>query len=412
MANRLRVTTPKAHKNPRGVRGPQYRWNKTNIWTELLEKRDDAVERGVVAIYKRQTSDEQRMQETKYNNKVGFTGADAEFGSSLAQQLLRGYHLTAKQMLYARRMMKRYAGQLAKIANKQIANPRYVSLQDFEDYKSESPLLLSQRNDLAKYATAVRNREKLLGRHLTDRELMELETRRVNPRLLTHVCRECGGRYSLNRMLTHLQKIHHYSLPNAQLEVQSMGRWSTTQKPHRHQDNPASRTTQCPNCGANFSGATGQLLFCPKCYKPWPGVTQAELQSAYGTQYGNEIWSGKATSATHAKNPPGVAAAGTHDQSMKSLYLSFHQNPPAQVHRLHIESPEKAIAIGRLTRIDYEPFGSSGHIGSIFTHKVGDVGNKVLPSNQILATDGKNFLLIKDDLKKKYPVFSSRGILG
>lgn len=75
------------------------------------------VERGIVAIYRYQTSAEQRDQTTEVNNKVGFNSVDAQLLSSFAKHILNGRSLTERQLPYAFRKMKKYAGQLTKIAN-------------------------------------------------------------------------------------------------------------------------------------------------------------------------------------------------------------------------------------------------------------------------------------------------------
>jgi hypothetical protein len=72
--------------------------------------------RGLVAIYHKQTEDEQRDAATKHTNGVGFTGVDATFASSLAEQVIRRGSLSPKQMIFARKIMKKYAAQLVRIA--------------------------------------------------------------------------------------------------------------------------------------------------------------------------------------------------------------------------------------------------------------------------------------------------------
>lgn len=84
---------------------------------QLLLKSDKAVLRGLAVIYGRQTRDEQDSEFTKHNNGIGFSGFDANFLTSLAKQVEQRGYLTPKQMVYARKRMLRYAGQLAKVAN-------------------------------------------------------------------------------------------------------------------------------------------------------------------------------------------------------------------------------------------------------------------------------------------------------
>lgn len=96
--------------------------NKAEI-VELLKVNDRAVARAVFVLNERQTLDEQISEETKYQNGVGFTGADARMGTSMAQFYTRTGYLTAKQVAYWRKPNKngvmriaKYAGQLLEIA--------------------------------------------------------------------------------------------------------------------------------------------------------------------------------------------------------------------------------------------------------------------------------------------------------
>lgn len=75
------------------------------------------VEKAILVLYDRQTSDEQATQETGHNNAQGFTSADARRMSFVAEFLKSGKHLTREKALgtYGRKLQK-YAGQLARIA--------------------------------------------------------------------------------------------------------------------------------------------------------------------------------------------------------------------------------------------------------------------------------------------------------
>jgi ssDNA-binding Zn-finger/Zn-ribbon topoisomerase 1 len=95
------------------TKGP---WTKEAI-IDLINTREDAVLKGIVIIYNRQTTDEQVTRDTKYLNGRGFNGFDAEFGSSLAVQVIDKHYLSIKQMEFARRLLRKYAGQLAEVAN-------------------------------------------------------------------------------------------------------------------------------------------------------------------------------------------------------------------------------------------------------------------------------------------------------
>ena len=79
------------------------------------------LERAVLAIYKRQTSAEQQSEATQLRNCVGFNAFDAQLASYLAKWLLAGRRLSGKWLERARRMMPKYAGQLADIANSRAA---------------------------------------------------------------------------------------------------------------------------------------------------------------------------------------------------------------------------------------------------------------------------------------------------
>lgn len=105
---------------------------KRKIWTKedikgLLLRNDKAVWKGLLAIYQRQTADEQLQNETCHNNGIGFNGVDAGILSSFAQQvntydpLVSKYKtpLSKKQIDLARKKMIKYSGQLAEIANAQ-----------------------------------------------------------------------------------------------------------------------------------------------------------------------------------------------------------------------------------------------------------------------------------------------------
>ena len=82
----------------------------------LLARCDQAVERAVVAIYRRQTQDEQQTDETRHRNGIGFAACHAGRGSYYARWVLSGRHLDGLHLEKARRMMRSYAGQLAAIA--------------------------------------------------------------------------------------------------------------------------------------------------------------------------------------------------------------------------------------------------------------------------------------------------------
>ena len=82
----------------------------------LLDGSDTAVERAVLAIYNRQTCDEQAREDTRHRNGVGFASCHAHLGSYYAKWILSGRHLTGKHLDKARRMVRWYSKQLCEIA--------------------------------------------------------------------------------------------------------------------------------------------------------------------------------------------------------------------------------------------------------------------------------------------------------
>lgn len=85
-----------------------------------IETSQEWLERGIVAIFNRQTRDEQADQVTKHQNGVGFNGVDARYMSYLARWLKSGKHLSGNHLVKARNKMVKYVGQLTKIANGEI----------------------------------------------------------------------------------------------------------------------------------------------------------------------------------------------------------------------------------------------------------------------------------------------------
>jgi len=92
----------------------------------LILMNDRAVERAIVAIYNCQTEDEKSTSDTRHNNKVGFSGADARLGSYYAKWVLGGNKLTGKHLEKARAMANKYVRQLVQIATNKM-NIEYVS---------------------------------------------------------------------------------------------------------------------------------------------------------------------------------------------------------------------------------------------------------------------------------------------
>lgn len=95
---------------------------------DLLDRSDEAVIRGLLRIYERQTFDEQKSEFTKHDNGIGFSAADGHILSSFAKQVKKHQidpnpryktPLSPKQMAMARARIRKYARQLCEIANQQ-----------------------------------------------------------------------------------------------------------------------------------------------------------------------------------------------------------------------------------------------------------------------------------------------------
>jgi hypothetical protein len=95
-------------------------WDKEKI-KQLILTNDEAVERGMVAIYRRQTQDEKQVKATKHNNTIGFSSAHSRLGSYYAQWVLSGKHLTGYHLVKARKMMMHYSRQLVEVANQKAS---------------------------------------------------------------------------------------------------------------------------------------------------------------------------------------------------------------------------------------------------------------------------------------------------
>jgi hypothetical protein len=75
--------------------------------------------RALSRIYSFQTEDEKSRKDTYYINNVGFTGADGEFLSSLAEQWEEKHFLSEKQMKCLFKLMPKYWKQIWNISNQE-----------------------------------------------------------------------------------------------------------------------------------------------------------------------------------------------------------------------------------------------------------------------------------------------------
>jgi hypothetical protein len=92
------------------------------VWTrgeieDMLRTQDGAVERAMVAIWERQTGDEQVTQDVKHSNGRGFSHWSARSGSYYAGWIRSGRRLSGKHLDKARNIALHHAQQLCDFAN-------------------------------------------------------------------------------------------------------------------------------------------------------------------------------------------------------------------------------------------------------------------------------------------------------
>lgn len=110
----------------------EQKWTKQQIRSKMeanTVEGDAWVVKGMLAILKFQTDEEQAFGQTVEDNGVGFNGVDAEILTSFCDQASRvlaniptdkyrySKCLSPKQMEIARKKMLKYSAQLARIAN-------------------------------------------------------------------------------------------------------------------------------------------------------------------------------------------------------------------------------------------------------------------------------------------------------
>lgn len=101
--------------------------NKTQV-IALLMSNDRAVEKAIVALYHRQTVDEQHTSSTVHPNGRGFNAFHAERGTYWAKWVISGRRLTGRHLVGAREMACYYARQLAELSVTR-AVPRTINVK-------------------------------------------------------------------------------------------------------------------------------------------------------------------------------------------------------------------------------------------------------------------------------------------
>jgi len=93
------------------------RWD-TALMRRFLASSDKAVKRGMLRIWSFQTQDERFSHATRQSNGVGFNKFDAPRAGALLEKVMRQKEQwTDADVRQGRRLLMKYAGQLAQQAN-------------------------------------------------------------------------------------------------------------------------------------------------------------------------------------------------------------------------------------------------------------------------------------------------------
>lgn len=84
---------------------------------ELFLQDKDFLIRSLLKLYEFQTDEEQKIKNTKNINGEGFTGFDGRILSNLCEFYKKNKYFSPKQLAVVRKLMPKYAGQIANIAN-------------------------------------------------------------------------------------------------------------------------------------------------------------------------------------------------------------------------------------------------------------------------------------------------------
>ena len=77
-----------------------------------ISVKDSTAIHTLLFVYDNQVFDEQKCEDVKYHNGIGFKPQDAKLGSSFAKWYKDKGFFTAKQMSAVKRMVAKYAGQV------------------------------------------------------------------------------------------------------------------------------------------------------------------------------------------------------------------------------------------------------------------------------------------------------------
>ena len=105
------------------------KYTKDNI-KALLAVNDLAVFKGFIRIWQLQTESERAVEDTMLRNGVGFSGYDGNWMTGIGNNVVKYKQITEGQFLAIKKMMHKYAGQLAKIANGEISVPDFPEMKE------------------------------------------------------------------------------------------------------------------------------------------------------------------------------------------------------------------------------------------------------------------------------------------
>jgi len=80
------------------------------------------IERTLVVLYQRQTTDEQTTGQTRVFNNVGFNGPDSRYLSYCSRWILRGNHLNQKHLEKCGSRLPKYWRQIQELIKEKSGN--------------------------------------------------------------------------------------------------------------------------------------------------------------------------------------------------------------------------------------------------------------------------------------------------
>lgn len=115
---------------------PWYYFTNQKQWKwylqDLVTRNNKAAKRAILAVYKNQTDEERHKHISLETNKKGFDSLDASFMSGIAEDLINGKELDAKDFAIARNKIKKYWKQLM-VKSKENMKHECMQRPNYED---------------------------------------------------------------------------------------------------------------------------------------------------------------------------------------------------------------------------------------------------------------------------------------